>query len=85
MIPEACSPQKLLSAIQSVTGELDILGSEKQKHAKWSKGKFQLSVGDVVSVTKREAYLSCTWLLFNQASQREAFLSFHVASLPQLA
>ena len=40
VIPEAFTPQDLLSAIQSMKSELDIMGIEEQKHIKWSKNKF---------------------------------------------
>ena len=40
VVPEAFGPQILLSAIQSMKSELDIMGTEEQKHLKWSRHKF---------------------------------------------
>ena len=40
VIPEAFSPEDLLSAIQKMKSELDLMGIEEEKHVRWSKNKF---------------------------------------------
>lgn len=40
VIPEPFSPQDLLSAIQKMKSELELMGIEEEKHVRWSKQKF---------------------------------------------